>query len=57
MEQMPASPVTELGESAVVMHELFMSYVEVGFTRDEALRLVIAMVKAGFQESSDEQES
>ena len=32
---------SELDGCAVAMHELFMSYVRAGFTRDEALTLVM----------------
>ena len=32
---------SELDACAVAMHELFMSYVRAGFTRDEALTLVM----------------
>lgn len=31
----------ELDEGAVILHELFMSYVRAGFARDEALTLVM----------------
>lgn len=36
--------MTTLDEVAVAMHEMFMSYVRAGFTREEALRIVIATV-------------
>jgi hypothetical protein len=39
-------PMTELGESAVHMHEVFLSYVQAGFTEQQALYLVGQALKA-----------
>jgi hypothetical protein len=38
---------TTLDESAISMHEMFASYVRAGFTRHEALQIVIATFTAG----------
>lgn len=35
----PEDPISKLKEGAVVLHEIFMSYVSAGFTRAEALEL------------------
>jgi hypothetical protein len=42
----PADPMTSLAEGAIQTHELFMAYVNAGFTRSEALRIVIGIVAA-----------
>lgn len=41
MSDQPDLVDNELDGCAVAMHELFMSYVRAGFTRDEALTLVM----------------
>lgn len=38
--------MTALAEGAASMHELFMAYVASGFTRAEALQIVIALMTA-----------
>ena len=43
----PADPLTELAKGAAQAHELFMAYVDAGFTRQEALQIVIGMITAG----------
>jgi hypothetical protein len=45
-EAAPQEPLTELAANAAQLHEAFMAYVQAGFTRDEALRIVIAFVTA-----------
>ena len=45
-DQMPDSPVTEMGQNAAALHEQFMSYVNAGFTRPEALHLIAAILTA-----------
>jgi hypothetical protein len=42
----PKDPITPLMESAASTHELFMSYVNSGFTRIEALYLVGQVLSA-----------
>lgn len=39
---MPESPLTQLAGAAVQQHELFMSWVNAGFTRAEAMQLLLA---------------
>ena len=45
-----SEPTTPLGEAAVSMHELFIEYIRAGFTRTEALQLVVAQVQAAATE-------
>ena len=40
----PGEPLTGLAESVAQQHEMFMAYVEAGFTRPEALKIIIAML-------------
>ena len=37
-------PVSPLVAGASSMHEIFLAYIAAGFTRDEALRIVIAFL-------------
>lgn len=37
-------PLTDLVVAATAMHEVFITFVEAGFTRQEALQIVIAQV-------------
>lgn len=37
-------PMTLLAAAAVQMHELFRSYVEAGFTEEQAMELLIAVM-------------
>jgi len=41
---MPPDPLTELGKAAAGLHEVFTSYLEAGFSRPEALRLVTVIL-------------
>jgi hypothetical protein len=43
----PQDPLTDLAAAAAQLHELFVSYVEAGFTEDQALRLIIGVITAG----------
>jgi hypothetical protein len=45
-----ANDMTALMQGAIATHEMFMAYVQAGFTREEALQLVIAMTTAGMRE-------
>lgn len=40
----PFAPLTELQGLSVQMHEMFMAFVSAGFTREEALQLLVAAV-------------
>lgn len=44
----PEDPMTSLAEGAASLHELFMAYVNAGFSRDEALRITIGIITASF---------
>lgn len=46
MSNQPTFDMTMLGETAVVAHELFRSYVAAGFTEDQAIRLLAAYMVA-----------
>jgi hypothetical protein len=41
---MPEDPMSELAEGAAQLHELFMAYVGAGFTRGEALQIVMSII-------------
>lgn len=41
---MPPDPIGRLAEGAAQLHELFSAYVHAGFTRGEALQLVIVII-------------
>ena len=41
----PKDPITLLQASAAQMHELFIAFVDAGFTREEALMLLIASLQ------------
>ena len=41
--------MTELAQAAASLHELFVSYVEAGFTEQQALYLVSKIMTAGVQ--------
>ncbi len=43
-EQAPEDPISIMAESATAQHEIFLTYIEAGFTRPEALQIVIAMI-------------
>jgi hypothetical protein len=40
----PQDPITDLAAGAAQVHELYVSYVDAGFTPDQALRLVIGIL-------------
>ncbi len=43
-EHQPANPFSEMAESAIAMHEIYVSYVQAGFTRSEALELIALII-------------
>lgn len=47
-------PFTQLVEAAVATHELFESYVEAGFTENQALTLIIGMMSTAAQQKREE---
>lgn len=49
MDGMPTDPVSQLAEAATQMHEMFVSYVNAGFTDQQALYLVGQMVQASMR--------
>lgn len=42
----PQSPITELAAAAVQQHELYRSWVDAGFTEDQALQLLAGILMA-----------
>jgi len=42
----PVVDFTPLKQAAVATYELFAAYVEAGFTRDEALKIVVELTRA-----------
>ncbi len=46
-EEGPEDPISALAEGVAQQHEMFMTYVGAGFTRPEALKIIIAMLTAG----------
>lgn len=46
-DQTPLSPLTTVAAGAIQVHELFMSYVNAGFTRNEALQLIMLVMTSG----------
>lgn len=41
----PFEPLTAMIEAAAVIHEMYISHKEAGFTEDEALKLLVLMMK------------
>lgn len=46
-ENLPPDPMSQLATGAAQQHELFMAWVRAGFSRAEALQIIIAIVTAG----------
>lgn len=42
----PQNPFSQQAAGAVALHELYLSYVEAGFTEMQALQLICAMMAA-----------
>ena len=49
MSKMPEDPMTALAIGASQQHELFMAWVQAGFTRAEALELLIEVIRPGIE--------
>ena len=43
-ETPPADPTNQFAVGAISMHEILVAYVEAGFSREEAFRVVIALL-------------
>lgn len=49
-QQMPQNfGLTAMAQAAAAMHEMFRSYVEAGFTEDQAIKLIITFMVASGQ--------
>jgi hypothetical protein len=46
-ENLPPDPMSQLATGAAQQHELFMAWVNAGFTRAEAMQLLLVVVEAG----------
>jgi len=44
MSNEPKDPFGTFADGAVIAHEVYMSYVKAGFTRAEALKIIIAII-------------
>lgn len=47
MPETPQDPLTELAAGAVQLHELFLAQVAAGFTEQQAMQIVIAVLTGG----------
>jgi hypothetical protein len=43
-EQRNPFGITQMQQGAAAAHEMFMAYIEAGFTRQEALQLTLALI-------------
>lgn len=50
----PRWPITELQAEAIQLHSMLVIYLEVGFTRAEAFKIVLAAFKEGMIISQEE---
>lgn len=50
----PEDPITQLQAGVAQQHEMFMAYVEAGFTRNEALRILISVIIAMMTSGEEE---
>lgn len=55
MSDTPVDPIGGLTEAAATLHEMFTSYMEVGFTEQQAMQLVSATVAAMISGAGGEQ--
>lgn len=44
----PQDPITELAEAAASQHEMFMAWVEAGFTESQAMELMKTVIMGFF---------
>jgi hypothetical protein len=50
---LPEEPITSLAESAVQMHELFLAYVDAGFSEDQAMMFIRTLLSAAITGRSE----
>lgn len=43
-ESHPELPITELAAAAAQLHELYWAYVQAGFTVEQAMQLIVALI-------------
>lgn len=44
-EELPAEPYTFAEQGAINMHEIYLAYQAAGFTKEEAMQVVIAILQ------------
>lgn len=50
----PEEPMTQLQVGVAQQHEMFMAYVGAGFTRPEALKIIISIITAQVMAPEDD---
>ena len=51
----PQDPMTQLQAGVAQQHEMFTAYVDAGFTRPEALKIIIAIIIAHITGADEEE--
>jgi hypothetical protein len=49
MEDLPNDPMSTLAEQATNMHELYLAFVESGFSPDQAMQLLASVMTAALR--------
>lgn len=49
IEVAPLPPLTSLTAAAASLHELYLAYVEVGFTADQAFEIVLTVLRGNLE--------
>lgn len=49
-ENASEDPLTELVVGAIAYHEMYLAFQKAGFSREEAMELVVAALQAGMKE-------
>lgn len=50
----PEDPLTQLQTGVAQQHEMFMAYVHAGFTRPEALKIIISFIVANISAANED---
>jgi hypothetical protein len=51
---LPVDPMSALAEAATSLHELFVSYCRGGFTQDQSMQLIVAIVQQAMRQPPPE---
>lgn len=54
MSDLPTDPLTELGQAAQQMHELYLTWIDAGFTESQALYLLAQVIRSAGRGTPDE---